>query len=77
MKTLFLFDQCGEEEPKFFELEGDFSHLNQVYVNSLDKQSEQEELTNILYTEAGHIRQKLFLQPTRDWDFFVLVGFLP
>lgn len=31
-KTLFLFQE-NEFEPKWFELEGDYSHLHKVYIN--------------------------------------------
>ncbi len=31
-KTLFLFQE-NEFEPQWFELEGDYSHLNKIYIN--------------------------------------------
>ena len=34
MKTVVIWDTCGESNIRFFVLDGDFSHLNNVYFNS-------------------------------------------
>ena len=80
MKTLFLFDQCGCETPFFFEKEGDYSHLNGAYINSVDTSNEHcNELQTLLYDNDGELLHSIELldKPTKDWDFFVIVGFIP
>ena len=49
MKTIFIWDSCGDESIKFFIIKGDFSRLNHTYINSIDKQIEQDELNTLMY----------------------------
>ncbi len=72
-------------QPKFLELEGDFRHLNDVYINTyIEDEGEQteynkkvEQLNNLLYKEDGHYKVTFLSEPTKDWDYFIHCGFLP
>jgi len=85
-KTLFLF-KADYFKPEWFELEGDYSHLNKVYLNAVrpedadpaDWKRKQEELSNLLYGADAYEKLKVtfIAQPTKDWDYFVECGFLP
>ena len=76
VKTLFLYDRCGEEPPVFFEKEGDFRHLEGVYINSMEDEAIIDELHGIIYGESGTLLIKELNAPTKDWSFFVRVGFI-
>ena len=77
MKTLFYFDLCGEGESGFFVLEGDYSHLDTVMINSTKHLEKQKELLKITYDDEGNLLQSLSHAPTKDWDHYVYAGFLP
>ena len=54
MKTIFIYDQCCQEDIKFFVVPGDYSHLNNTYINAGDTPEDEEksdELLSILYSE--------------------------
>ena len=70
MKTLFLYDRCGDDAPTFFVLEGDYQHLDGIYGNSSEDQQKVKELSCILQQDD----LIFFSAPTKDWDYFVLVG---
>jgi hypothetical protein len=84
MKTLMLYQQenlSGDDlSPKFLELEGDYRHLNDVYINTYhedevkreEHQDKEIELMALLPTGT-----KFLSEPTKDWDFFIHCGFLP
>ena len=50
MKTCFCFDQCGEADVRFFELEGDYSHLNQTYISCGKSIGDEKELNDLIRT---------------------------
>lgn len=83
MKTLFCFIDESVMTPDFFELEGNYSHLNGVFING-DHSELWDELTQILNTpyEWGHDCEpfpqeiKILKEPTKDWDHFVVCGFI-
>jgi hypothetical protein len=77
-KTLFMFNQF-EDGIKFFELPGDYSDLNGAFINSTNITEDQErQLNEILsYDENGESKQKMFDEPTKDWTYFVEIGFIP
>lgn len=52
MKTVMIFDSCGETELRFYVLEGNYSHLNNVYINSCHDEDLEIELRELLYTET-------------------------
>lgn len=74
----------------FFEKEGDYSHLDGTYINATTNELHNNELMNIVYNwgpngperndpnidEKGYSRFiKRLTEPTKDWTFFVKVGF--
>ena len=83
-KTVFIYDQCGESDISYFVKDGDFSHMNKAYVNSikLDRETEAD-LLAMLFTEGGDNNpDTVFLsefpsQDVKDGAIVVIVGFLP
>ena len=71
MKTLVLFHDV--DSVYFFEMEGDFSHLNDVFVGSLGNSNE-ELLSDLLWDQDGRFKHKKMTKPSKDWDFFITVG---
>lgn len=55
MNTIVIWDII-EDAIRFFNLEGDFTHLNGVYINSAQDQEKQDELNLIVYNEEGNHR---------------------
>lgn len=82
MKTLFHNISDDIEHIFFFELEGDYSHLDQTIINSSNDTKKWAELNSILYGEnmedntEWEYKITRLDKPTKDWDFFVTVGFL-
>lgn len=92
MKTILIYDQL-DADLKFFVLNGDYSHLNTVYMNSVlpdgaTKKAQkahdklQEELETLMYGEGGD----LILPYTsnfpvdvlkREDSIVIVAGFLP
>lgn len=83
MKTVFIFDQLGLEPIKFFVVEGNYTSLDQIYINSSDDKDKVEKLFSILdYDEHGNCKVKLLDKfPVEQFnskeDKVVVVGFLP
>jgi len=77
IKTLFLYEDTANGT-FFFELEGDYSHLNNVYINDTTSTDEQQaELTELLLTDREpYFKLPTLEAPTRDWAHFVRCGFL-
>lgn len=56
MNTIIIYDQCGAEPLSFYFLEGDYNHLNGIYVNQAAEdedlqethEAKQEELMELL-----------------------------
>lgn len=91
MKTLFLMEMYGERDTFFFELKGDYSRLNRVIINGMhsshynsnitseEYEKLQEELWSMLYEndEDFDVKVKKLEQPTKRWDHFCHIGFMP
>ncbi len=83
MKTILIFDQCFEQPISFRIVEGDYSHLEQAYVNHIALSNEDtDELMTLLYKdEQGNLHDDWL--PTFPTDQVtpdtkvVVVGFLP
>jgi hypothetical protein len=75
LTTLFLYT-ATEEDPVFFELEGDYSDLNGVYINSTGSHDKLDKLNEVLFDEDGNFLQKKLTEPTKDWTWFAMVGFI-
>ena len=90
MQTVLIYDQL-DAELKFFVLDGDYSHLNGVYINQMVEgtkakqkaaDAKQDELTNLMYVkETGELKhQFLTTFPTAavlDGAIVIVAGFLP
>lgn len=83
MKTILIFDQCFEQPISFRIVEGDYSHLNQAYVNHIALERKDEDtLMGLLYKDEGGslhddwVSDSPVDQVSRDTKVIV-VGFLP
>jgi hypothetical protein len=56
MKTVIIWDACGEDAIKFLVVRGDYSHLDGVYLNSEASAAEEAELNDLVIDE-GYIRK--------------------
>lgn len=72
MKTLICFS--SNEEVFFTELNGDYSHLKDVIMNTGCNINKENELMDLLYDKAGEFKIKKLDEPTRDWDVFIHAG---
>lgn len=52
VKTVIVFNELCDGEIKFIVFDGDFSHLNNIYINGEDEDKAQE-LYSLLYDENG------------------------
>jgi len=87
MKTIVIWDTCCESNIQFFILDGDYSHLNGLYLNTSPDDKEMEaaldELNELVYGEPDGeypIVQMLIEFPpmSADENYKVIVaGFLP
>lgn len=63
MKTLVIWDQVGGDDVKMFWLDGDYSHLNRVYINSTESSGiQQDELHKIVYNDDGSYKVQTFVE---------------
>ena len=70
-KTLFLFiDYQDKDDVFFFEKEGDYSHLNNTFINAGENEKKENELWDIMKESI----ERLCVMPTKDLDFFVKTG---
>lgn len=53
-RTIMIFDQL-DAELVFFVLEGDYTHLNKVYINSEGTEAE-DELSRLMFLDDGGFR---------------------
>lgn len=83
MKTILIWDMCGQEPIQFVILDGDYSHLDGIFINHVDHDPALiDELYNLMYDKAGQYRQKLRrkfpIKTVRKPDTKVIIaGFLP
>lgn len=55
MKTILIYDQCGEAPVRFAVLDGDYSRLNRIYVNNIRcDESLCDELSDLVHDKKGH-----------------------
>lgn len=88
MKTVMIWDTFGEDHLKFSVLDGDYRHLDQVYLGSAvtkgDPQNlapKLEELTSLVYDddwkEKIPLSQEFPVDAVKDGAFVIVCGFLP
>lgn len=76
-KTLFLFCENNYTKPFFIELHGNYSHLNDVFINDYGcKKILRDELDMLLYDSRGNIKNEItkLYEPTFDWKYFCNCG---
>lgn len=74
-KTLFLWQEDAFA-PQWFELPGNYSHLNGTYINSTEAPLA-DELYDLVFDADGKHKVTFIDGPTKDWTYFAACGFLP
>jgi hypothetical protein len=59
MKTVVIWDSMGQDNVKFFIVEGDYSHLNNVYINSGETEKEDELEALMSYDNEGKTKHEM------------------
>lgn len=82
MKTVFIYDQVLQEPLKFLVVEGDYSHLNNCYINSMDCTDDQsDEINKLIFKEDwSYVEGFLDTFPTEEvvnGAKVAIIGFLP
>lgn len=82
MKTVIIYDQCGEDDIKFRVVDGDFTHLQGKYVNSVDtSDAEADEINTVVFDENWHLlgdfTTEFPVEAVREGAKVVVIGFLP
>lgn len=55
-QTVLIFDQCGEAPLKFYLVEGDYTRLHGVYINSTENTQEQIDELNELIDDPSLLK---------------------
>jgi len=86
MKTIFIYDQCCQEDIKFFVLDGDYSHLDKIYINESsdteEEEQKQDELNALLFDpDNGQFKLLLIdsfpIDEINKDNIIITVGFYP
>ena len=77
MNTIFIYDQCGTEQIQFFVLDGDYSHLNDFYINSSDGDDLFDELIAIIDINTDNMVTVFPLEYVNQESKVIVVGFVP
>lgn len=84
MKTILIFDQCGDAPIQFAVLQGDYSRFSKVYIGTnSDDESEvalQDELYDLMYDSKGKLKVDMYQTfPINSFDLntaVVVCGFV-
>lgn len=85
VRTILIYDQCGEAPIRYTVLDGDLSRFDKVFINrASDDEALQEELSNLLYDEKTGTERvrwsdkfpKRFLLANPD-AIIITCGFIP
>lgn len=82
MKTVLIYDQCGQEDVKFVVIDKDVSHLDGIYINNSENSMELvNELCDLLYANNGDklvkFSEKFPTQDVIDGAKVIVCGFFP
>ena len=82
MKTVLIYDQLLEEPLKFLVVDGDRSHLNDCYINSMDCTDEQaDEINSLIFKEdwryVDGFTQVFPTDAVVNGAKVVVIGFIP
>jgi len=82
MKTLLVFSEVPDYQPKFIILDGDYTRFDGIYVNKIgvDKDLENE-LVELMYNDDGSFRfpwpeHTTQITPKCKWDEMAICGFI-
>jgi hypothetical protein len=82
MKTVMIFDSCGDGPIKFFIFKEDVSHLDGVFINSSEANEDlQTELSDLIYGKDGTDLRKFYkkfpIKTVRAGAKVIIAGFYP
>ena len=89
MKTVVIWDMCGQEPIKYFILDGDFTRLAGLYINTYTEKTPEgrkkekllTELSKLTYDKIGTFLPVLLddfpVQAVKDGAQVIVAGFLP
>ena len=85
MKTIVIWDCCGEESIRFFIVNGNYSYLDRLYINTYydDEEGQKllDELNNLVFNEDGSYKvEMLETFPSHEVTggaAVIVAGFLP
>lgn len=89
MKTVVIWDMCGEAPIKYFIADGDLSRLNGLYINTYTEKTPEGrkkekllmELSKLTYDKHGTFLHALLdtfpIQAVKDGAQVIVAGFLP
>lgn len=82
MKTIIIWDQCGQDALTFFVVDGDLSHLDKVYINDNDDEALVDELNNLVFDAEGQNKFKSYKKFPRKTSMnpatkIIVAGFAP
>lgn len=80
MKTVLIWDQCGQEMIKFAVLDGDYRRLNRTYINMGSE--DEDELNCLVYNnETGkyllNFSEEFPYNTVKEGAFVIVAGILP
>lgn len=82
MQTVFIWDECGQDDIRFLVVDGDYSELHGIYINNAtQEQEDQDRLCNLIYTEEGQYKVQFLNQfpvdAVKAGATVIVAGFLP
>ena len=71
MKTIVIWDQCGQADISFFVVQGDKSHLNNLYIGGYITEEQEDEINQMIaYNDDGNPQVKMLMQfPTYELSY--------
>lgn len=83
MKTALIYSEDYDLIPQFFVIDGDYRHLNNVFINGVDQdETKTDALNSLMYSEDGKHRHtpvtlEQFAAAIREGAEPIVCGFLP
>jgi hypothetical protein len=82
MKTVLIWDECGQQDIMFVVLDGDYSELDGIYINNAgQEQEDQDRLNDLIYDTHGEVIAdfvKAFpVDAVKEGACVIVAGFLP
>jgi hypothetical protein len=82
MKTVIIWDECGQEDIQFVVVDGDYSELNGIYINNAhQEQDDRDRLSALIYAEDGEVIADFLkdfpVDAVKEGACVIVAGFLP